>query len=50
VLFAGDTSALFANNFNYLQTLSVSALIQVDEWFTVNGLSYNINTTNVMHK
>ena len=38
VLFANHTSALIANNFNYLQKLPVSPLMKVNEWFTVKGL------------
>jgi hypothetical protein len=39
VIFADDMSALItASHLNYLPTKSVYALIQVDVWFTVNGL------------
>jgi hypothetical protein len=49
-LFADDTSALLtANNLNDLQTKLVSMLIQKHDWFRVNGLSLNIDKTNVIH-
>jgi hypothetical protein len=50
VLFENDTSSLITtNNVNDLHTKSASTLIHIDEWFTVNGLSLNIDKTIVMH-
>ena len=50
MLFENDTSLLItAKNVNDLHTKSASALIHMDEWFTVNGLSLNIDKTIVIH-
>jgi len=50
VLFVNDTSSLItANNVKDLHTKSASTLIHMDEWFTVNVLSLNIDKTTVRH-
>lgn len=50
MLFENDTSSLItAKNVNDLHTKSASTLIHMEEWFTVNGLSLNIDRTIVIH-
>jgi hypothetical protein len=48
-LFENDTSSLItANNVHDLYTKSASTLFHMDEWFTVNGLSLNLDRTIVI--
>jgi hypothetical protein len=50
VLFADDTSVMItANNTQDLQTKIVHTITEVKEWFTVNGLTLNVDKTNVTH-
>jgi hypothetical protein len=49
VLFADDVSILItANNLSNLQTRSLSMLTRMSTWFAANGLSLNIDKTNVI--
>lgn len=43
------SSLITANNVNDLYTKSASTLFHMDEWFTVNGLSLNLDKTIVIH-
>jgi mannose/fructose/N-acetylgalactosamine-specific phosphotransferase system component IID len=50
VLFADDTSVIItASNLNDLQTKAEHTLIQMNEWFAANGLTCNLDKTNVLH-
>lgn len=50
VLFVDDTSAIITtNNLKDLQTKFVHTITQMNEWFTVNGLTLNVDKTNVIH-
>jgi hypothetical protein len=49
VLFADDISILItANNLRNLQMRSLSVLTHTSKWFAANGLSLNINKTNII--
>jgi hypothetical protein len=49
VIYAEDMSMLItANNLNDLQTKFNSALNYMNEWFSVNGLSLDIDKTNIV--
>ena len=49
MLFADDMSVLItANNLNYLQTKSISILNYMRKSFPLNGLTLNIEKTNVI--
>ena len=50
LLFADDMSVLIiANNLKDLQTKSTSILNQLNKWSIANGISINIEKTNVIH-
>jgi hypothetical protein len=49
VIYTDDMSVLItANNFNDLQTKVNFALNYMNEWFSVNGLSLNIDETKIV--
>jgi hypothetical protein len=47
VLYADDTSVLVANDNTELQLKLHSTLNNISNWFTINGLSLNIEKTNL---
>jgi hypothetical protein len=50
VLFVDDTSVIItASNLNDLQTKAEHTLTQINEWFAANGLTCNLDKTNVFH-
>ena len=49
LVYADDTSVLLTGNrLNELQIKSVTVLNSMSKWFTVNGLSLNLDETKVM--
>jgi hypothetical protein len=50
VLFLQDMSAtVTANNLQDVHTKFVCTITQINEWFSANGLTLNVDKTNVIH-
>jgi hypothetical protein len=50
VSFADDTSVIItASNLNDLQTKAEHTSTQMNEWFAANGLTCNLDKTNILH-
>jgi hypothetical protein len=50
VLFADDASVIItSSNLSDLQTKAAHTLTHMNEWFAANGVTLNIDKTNVLH-